>query len=205
MKNRGVLGAVVLGIIWAGLWSVQAQAAGIAVARFGGEHGHPTTDNPTAIYYNPAGLALGNGTHIYIDGTLAIRNATFLRPESAIGTYSINGVEETLTTDGAVAANSGEATLSNIGAIPFIGVTSDFGTDWMAAGLAFYAPFGGSSSWDKNTAFEGDEMYPGAVDGPQRWFSIDGTIRSIYLTAATAFHIKEADLSLGSKPQWNQK
>ena len=36
-------------------------ASGFYVARFGGEHGHPTTDNLSAIYYNPAGLSLGLG------------------------------------------------------------------------------------------------------------------------------------------------
>ena len=32
---------------------------------------HATTDNPTAIYYNPAGLALGEGTVLLVDATLA--------------------------------------------------------------------------------------------------------------------------------------
>ena len=36
--------------------SSTASASGFATARFGGEHGHPTTDNPTALYYNPAGI-----------------------------------------------------------------------------------------------------------------------------------------------------
>ena len=189
---------VLVGLVLGVLGSSTAYAAGIAVARFGGEHGHPTTDNVTGIYYNPAGLVLNRGTHIFIDGTYAIRNVTFTRPASAIGAYTLpDGTQQQLSIEGAEAANSGEATLSNMAAVPFLGFSSDFGTDWMAAGLAFYAPFGGSSSWDKDDSFEGDTMFPGAVDGSQRWFSINGTIRSLYLTAATAFQIDEADLSLG--------
>ncbi|HMJ10332.1 MAG TPA: hypothetical protein VK524_02945, partial [Polyangiaceae bacterium] len=41
-----------------------AQASGFATARFGSEHGHPTTTNATAIYYNPAGIAESRGTHV---------------------------------------------------------------------------------------------------------------------------------------------
>lgn len=199
LRKTGMFSNLVLLVVVFGfMGSTTALAAGIAVARFGGEHGHPTTDNVTSIYYNPAGLVLNRGTHLFIDGTFATRSVTFLRPASAIGAYTLpDGTQEYLLSDGAEAANSGEATLSNMAAVPFMGLSSDFGTDWMAAGLAFYAPFGGSSSWDKNTELEGNEMYPGAVDGSQRWFSIDGTIRSLYLTAATAFQIEAADLSLG--------
>ena len=62
-------GAALLAIAWSG----SAHASGFASARFGGEHGHPTTDNATAIYYNPAGIALSKGTHIFVDATTALR------------------------------------------------------------------------------------------------------------------------------------
>jgi long-chain fatty acid transport protein len=38
-----------------------ASAAGFATARFGGEHGTVVTTNPTALYYNPAGLGFSEG------------------------------------------------------------------------------------------------------------------------------------------------
>ena len=56
-------------------------ASGFYVARFGGEHGHPTTDNLSAIYYNPAGLSLGAGTRLTIDANLAWRAGSYERPE----------------------------------------------------------------------------------------------------------------------------
>ncbi len=166
-----------------------AWASGFSVARFGGEHGHPTTSNATAIYYNPAGLVLNKGTHIFLDGTLVLRSVTYERPASAIS----NPVDM----EGAEAANAGEATLFNTAVLPFMGIASDFGTDWFAAGLALYAPFGGSATWDENDAYRDHPHFPGAVDGVQRWYSIEGTIRSLYLTAATAFHVEDANLSLG--------
>src|SRR5687767_2908305 len=84
-----------------------AHASGIAVARFGGEHGHPTTDNPTAIYYNPAGIALRPGTRIFLDGSLAGRWASYQRPESAISK------DGTGTPEGATDANAGTAKIAN--------------------------------------------------------------------------------------------
>ena len=51
------------------LLAAQADASGLSTARFGGVHGHPTTSNPTAIYYNPAGIGLSDGTNIFVDGS----------------------------------------------------------------------------------------------------------------------------------------
>ena len=41
----GFAPALALSCLWAG----SAEASGFSVARFSGEHGHPTTDNPTAL------------------------------------------------------------------------------------------------------------------------------------------------------------
>jgi long-chain fatty acid transport protein len=174
-------------------WSADAEASGISAARFGGEHGHPTTDNATAIYYNPAGIALSKGTHIFVDGTLALRWASYDRP--AIVPDVINSQD---TIDLAPGANSGKATLFNSIAAPFFGATSDFGTDFIYGGLALYFPFGGAAVWDKNPQYEGSDVAPGAVDGVQRWYSIDGTIRSMYITGAIGFNIRQIGLSLGA-------
>ena len=61
-----------------------ARAGGLAAARFGGELGNPTTGHPTALYFNPAGLALGTGTRIYAEGVLVYRSASYDRPVAAI-------------------------------------------------------------------------------------------------------------------------
>lgn len=173
-----------------------ASAAGIAAARFGGEHGHPVADNPTAIYYNPAGIAFGEGTHIWVDGVLALRNVSYTRPGAAAGDYA--GQAPGWQPDGSSGANSGEATAFNVIASPFLGIQSDFGTDFLAAGISVSFPFGGSASWDTNEDFSGSKQFPGAVDGTQRWYTIDGTIQSMYLTGAFAYKIEAARLSLGA-------
>jgi long-chain fatty acid transport protein len=161
-----------------------ANASGFATARFGSEHGHPTTSNATAIYYNPAGIAQSEGTHLFADALVALRTASYERRVSAS--------EEPEPPD-AAGANSGEATLLNVVAAPMLGATSRFGD--LAAGIAAYVPFGGSERWDQNSAFEDHPRYPGPVDGVQRWYSIHGDIQSMYFTLALAYAL--GDLSVG--------
>lgn len=174
----------------------EAAASGFLVARFGGEHGHPTTDNATAMYYNPAGLALGKGTSVFIDGSLAWRQFNFDRDpdgiDSPLGENTIG--EGTPDSDAGREANGGEGSLTNILAAPFLGLRSDLGIEGLGLGLGFYAPFGGSSVYDRS---DHDPAFPGASDGAQRWFVIEGTIRSLYFTGAGAYTIKPANLSIG--------
>jgi long-chain fatty acid transport protein len=139
------------------------------------------TDSPTAIYYNPAGLALAVGTRVFVEGTFALRMLTYDRAQGAIdhpnatpGTPDVN-------------ANAGEANLSNLIISPFIGVATNLGVENLGLGLGFYTPLGGQATWDKNEAYEGNTMYVGAVDGTQRWHNMEGYIRSSYVTLAGAY------------------
>jgi long-chain fatty acid transport protein len=183
--------AVALGLTIA-LTSSSAIASGLAAARFGGEHGHPTTDNPTAMYYNPAGIALKPGTRIMLDANLAFRWASYTRPGDAVGDPGGG------TPNDALDANSGTAKLQNTLFSPFFGVQSDFGTKIFSAGAAVYFPFGGQAVWGQNSKYANSTNYPGAHDGTQRWYTIDGKIRSMYLTGAVAFNIPQIGLSIGA-------
>jgi long-chain fatty acid transport protein len=165
------------------LWAEPALASGFSTARFGGEHGTPVTTNPTAIYYNPAGIAESTGVHIFLDGNIAFRAATWTHAPEATDDVSVPG------------ANDGEATLFNVVAAPMLGASAKLGD--LAIGGGFYVPFGGSATWDQNEAFEGDARYPGPLDGVQRWHSISGSIQSMYFTLAGAYDIKSIGLSLG--------
>ncbi|MBA3547534.1 MAG: outer membrane protein transport protein [Nannocystis sp.] len=174
---------------WLGLAGT-AQASGLSAARFGGEHGHPTTDNPTAIYYNPAGIALKPGTRLMLDVNMAFRWASYQRPEAAMPSAG--------TPPDGVDANSGTAKLQNTLISPFFGASSDFGTKIFTAGFAAYFPFGGQAVWGQNSKYADSSKYPGAHDGVQRWYTIDGKIRSMYLTGAVAFNIPSIGLSIGA-------
>ena len=58
-------------------------------------------------------------------------------------------------------------------------------------------PFGGAAIWHQNEEYGDSREYPGAKDGVQRWYTIDGSLRSIYLTGALAFNIEKIGLSFG--------
>jgi long-chain fatty acid transport protein len=168
-----------------------AWAGGFYSALFGGELGHPTTDDLSAIYFNPAGLSLARGTRLQLNGVVGYRAATYDRPAAAID-HPGSG-----TPNDAIAANSGRASMLNLQALPFAALATDFGVKNLAVAVGFYVPFGGILSWHKNNAFRDSSAYPGAVDGPARWAMIDGDLRSYYLTAAASYTIERAGLSLG--------
>jgi long-chain fatty acid transport protein len=183
--------------------ATSAHAGGFAVGRYAGELGNVATDHPTALYFNPAGLALGSGWRIYAEGLLAWRTVEYDRPEGAISNV-VEGEDQAGTPESAIDANAGKAKLSNILASPFLGVVSDFGIPNLGVGVGAYFPFGGQATWDKDDSFEGDEQYPGAVDGTQRWATIDGELRTLYVTLAGAYRFPGPRLSIGAGVNFTQ-
>jgi long-chain fatty acid transport protein len=175
-----------------------ALAGGFAASRFGGEHGHPATHHPTAMYFNPAGLALSSGTRLYLEGLFIYRSASYDRSAGAIDTVVPDGETASGTPELATSANAGHAELGNYLASPFFGLVSDLGVPNLGVGVGVYAPFGGSAKWDPNLDYVGDEQFPGAVDGVQRWSNIEGSQRAVYFTAAAAYRIPAAKLSVGA-------
>lgn len=169
-----------------------AGATGIMVARFGGELGNPMADNPTALYYNPAGIAFSHGTNLYVEGLFALRSLSFDRDVGAINRP--NQTPGTPDAEG-ISANSGKNSLLNFIPSPFIGITTDFGVPNLAVGASLEVPFGGTASWDKNNSFA-NSKYPGAIDGSQRWWDIAGTIESIYFTIGGAYKLP-GNVSIG--------
>ncbi|MEZ4398383.1 MAG: outer membrane protein transport protein [Kofleriaceae bacterium] len=167
-----------------------ASAGGFSTTRFGGEDGHAATTDVTALFYNPAGLAYGHGTRLYVEGLFAYRTADYTRDAGAIDNPG------TGTPTDAIGKNSGKGTLANLIISPFIGVASDLGVKGLGVALGLSVPFGGQASWDKIGTV--DPTYPGAVDGPARWASIEGTQRSLYYTLAAAWHTPDRRFAIGA-------
>lgn len=134
-------------------------------------------------------MALSKDTHILIDANLVGRFVTYDRPESAVSPSNPGAY--------APEANAGEASLANFIASPALFLTTDFGSDVFYFGTGVYFPFGGQATWKQNADFEGNQEAPGAAAGTQRWHTMDGTVRSMYITFATAFKIKKAGITLG--------
>ena len=161
-----------------------AFASGFSAAEFGGEHGNVVTTEPTALYFNPAGMVLSSGTHFYGSGILAVRRGHWTHAKTA---------SEMADPAGAEGANSGEARFSNVLAAPAGMMTVRLGR--VALGAGFYAPFGGRVHWDSNPSFANSPTYPQAADGIQRWHVIDGSLQSVYLTLGAA--VRLGPLALG--------
>lgn len=173
----------------------KAQASGYLAARYGADHGTPAMANGYAVYFNPAALGgTAAGTELTVDGTLALRFASYTRPASALSPS-----DPALKNDANyVAANSGKATLTNVLGFPFLSVTSNLGTKNFRFGFAGYVPFGGQASWDKNESLRGNAGAIGGVDGPQRWANIQGRILSIYGSLAASYTFEPIRLSVGA-------
>jgi long-chain fatty acid transport protein len=161
-----------------------AWAAGFATQQFGGEQGNVLATNPTALYYNPGAMGFSEGTGLGLYGQLAIRTATWDHPQAA---------SDIPDPSGAQGADTGKAKLTNVFGGPAVAGTTHIGN--LVIGGGFFAPFFGVTHWAKNQSFAGS-MFPGAVDGPQRWFSIDGKIEVLYFTAGAAYRL--GPLSIGA-------
>jgi long-chain fatty acid transport protein len=175
-----------------------SRAGGFNVARYAGEHGHVATDHPVSIYFNPAGMALGTGWRIYAEGLFALRTVDYERPPGAIDNVLEPGDVGAGTPDDALDTNSGTAKLNNFVVSPFLGAVTDLGIPNLGVGLAFYVPFGGQAKWDQNDDFVDNEQFPGAEDGVQRWHTIEGELRSLYLSAGGAYRLPGPRLSFGA-------
>jgi long-chain fatty acid transport protein len=180
----GRIGGLGAGVAAACLaWSGDAAAAGFATAHFGGEQGSVVATNPTALYYNPAGIGFSQGTDVFLDGQLALRGMTWNHALAPSDPPDPPGGE---------GANAGTARLFNVFGAPALGATTRLGP--LAFGLGLFVPFGGRESWQQNQQFVGSQ-FPLAADGVQRWHIIDGALTFIYATAGAAYRI--GPLSIG--------
>jgi len=176
-----------------------AHATGFLADQFGADHGNPAMGNAYSVYFNPAAMAGMKGSDLTLDGFVAARSLSYNRSQSALSP-TCGAASATCTTASDptyVAANTGQATLFNVLASPFLGLATDFGGSKWHLGVAGYVPFGGQVSWDKVSALQNYPGAPGAYDGPQRWASISTNIASLYGTVALAYRIESAHLGIG--------
>lgn len=169
----------------------EAEASGYLTARFGADHGTPAQPNTFAVYFNPAALGGTTGTTITGDVSVLLRFVKYNRTADALSPSN----DSSLADQSYIDANTGTASLTNLLALPFVGVNTDFGTKNLRAGYAAYVPFGGLATWDRIRGVPGS---PGSTDGVQRWHNISGQILAVYNTFAIAYKIAPAKLSIGA-------
>lgn len=177
----GFPSALAFGCLWAG----PAAASGFSVARFSGEHGHPTTDNPTALYFNPGALRVRR-VELFADGLFGLRRVTYTRGARPSDEPDAPGAE---------GANVGRATLQNPMASPSLWVAVPV-TQRLSLAAGVFTPFGGPISWDERGVFEGSP-YPGPVDGVTRYHAIEGVSITSYGSLGGAYALGDTGLRLG--------
>jgi long-chain fatty acid transport protein len=153
-----------------------ARAAGFATQHFGGEQGNVLTSNPTALYYNPAGIAFSKGIDLYLDGNIAIRHATWDHTAPPPGPSDDPNSQQ---------GNSGTAHLLNVFAGPTMAGTARFGNFSIGAGL--FVPFGGRVHWAPND--DADPKLPLTSGGVQRWHMIDAALTFLQISAGAAYKL----------------
>ena len=182
MKGWQRWAAPLLGVIALGQWASPAAASGFAIAHFGGEHGSVVATDPTALFFNPGGIAFSPSSQLYVDGELAIRHLSWTHQP---GTGDVP--------EPATGANYGTANALNVFGGPMVGGILKLGD--FALGAAGYAPFGGSLHFDQNEAFAGS-MFPGAIDGVARWHAYEASTMSIYGTLGAAYKLGPVSLGM---------
>jgi long-chain fatty acid transport protein len=198
-NKRPLLLAPPAALLAALLVSSTAHAGGFLTDTFGSDHGQPALSNAYSVYFNPAAMAGMKGSDITLDGVFAARTLSFNRAQSALSpSCGAASATCTVASDPTYqAANTGQATLFNVLAAPYLGFVTDFGGSNLRLGVAGYVPFGGQVSWDKLAAYQNYPGAPGAYDGPQRWAAIDTNFSSMYGTVALAYRIEAAHLGIG--------
>jgi long-chain fatty acid transport protein len=171
-----------------------AHAAGFLADQFGSDHGQPALPNTYSVYFNPAAMAGMQTTELTLGGVIAARSLGYNRDPASLSPSCLGAKGCSSSDPTYVQANTGQATLFNALAAPFLGFVTDFGGSNMRLGIASYVPFGGQVTWQNTGSIPGA---PGATDGPQRWASISNTTSSLYETAAFAYRIPSAHLGIG--------
>lgn len=141
MRKVRFLHSVFLAPALAGLSILNASANGFrladqdAFATARGEAFVATADNPSAIYYNPAGLTQLKGDNL--------RN----------GFYGIYLADDYTPPDTAPNSGSTYQNSKHLAAVPQFFYTHTFKDSPWSAGLGVYMPFGGSINWPDDTGF----------------------------------------------------
>lgn len=149
-----------------------ANAASLDLLEVGGAWGTPGATNPSALWWNPAGIAVGGGHQYLIEAAPVSANVGYDRKNPNYG----EGTD--LFGEPAEYNYGGKDEIQFGGVVPFIGASSDFTVKGLGIGAALYVPTArGGVSQTKN--------------GPGRYHLKDGNIQSIHAALGGGYHIAE--------------
>lgn len=154
--------------------SAPAHAASLDLVEVGGAFGSPAATNPTALWWNPAGLAVAGGTQFFVEGAPALATVNATRTNPDYGELPAQPNPEFPTTYD----YGGTEKFTFTGVVPFVGVSSDLGVKGLGVGLSMSAPTGvGASSTSQ--------------DGPNRYQMREGAVQTVHFTAGAAYQLRD--------------
>lgn len=174
-----------------------AEAGSLDLLEVGGPWGTPGATNPTAIWWNPAGLAVQDKPFQFIvsgSPTMATVNINRDSPDyGPPGDVDEDGVP--IPVDEPY-DYGGQSQIKLTAVVPFIGVQSNLGVKNLGVGAGLFVPFAlGGRTGDKPPTY--DELLKdkkGADDyyeDPISFFLRDGNIQAVYTSIGAGYHIAD--------------
>ena len=162
------------------LMTLSAQAAGLDLLEVGGAWGTPGATNPTAIWWNPAGLAVGGGTQFVVEGAPVFAKVYADRANPNYGSLEQTAAGTSDIPDGYPTEYdySGRDDVSLNAVVPFIGVSSDFTVEGLGIGAGLAVP--------QATGGEIENEW-----GANRYSLRSGDIRAIQAILAASYRVKK--------------
>lgn len=154
--------------------SPSARAASLDLLEVGGAYGTPGATNPSAIWWNPAGLAVGSGKiQFLLEGAPTFAKVTVDRANPDYGALDPANAAEGYPSS---YDYSGKDTLSFNGVVPFLGVSTNFLVPGLGFGIGLAVPTarGGNS----------DQEF-----GANRFMIREGNIQALHFMAGGGYQI----------------
>lgn len=148
-----------------------AQASSLDLIEVGGAWGTPGATNPTALWWNPAGLAVGGGTQFLVEGA-----PTFARIVAERDNPDYGVPDPTFVALGYPAEYDygGTDTFTFEGIVPFLGISSDFTVDGLGIGVGLSVPIARGATSDQAL-------------GPNRYALREGNIQVLAASLGAAY------------------
>ena len=172
-------------------WTLPVSANPFFIGRFDGAHAGPANTSAFSVYWNPAGLAEPS-TRLQLHLLGVHRHAVYDR---TIDTSELSDAE--------IAANSGANTTGALALVPSLAIAHGLnrGAFDFGVGAAAFIDRAGRTSWKKH--LDAPVEIPGAVDGPQRWATINTNMLILSTGAGFGVGYRPWGLSMGVTPLYH--
>lgn len=125
------------------LWFVSAWGGSLDLIEVGGAWGTPAATGPTAVWFNPAALSFDRGTRVLVEGAPIVGSVAVDRTQPDYAWSPPPGCESAPTGAGCQPPVLGGLDRARfVGAVPFLGVATDFGVNGLGVGAALFVPHG---------------------------------------------------------------